>query len=148
MEAPFTEAQIRRLILEQMNRKGAFTSFIGIEITDVGELTAEGTLSTLAVHSNPMGSLHGGALFTLMDAVGGAAAASLGKGCATVDCTVHFLSAVVPGDRLCCRAECVKSGRHIMIVRSSVTNQEGKELAVSTLTYQRTKDVVNYPGGL
>lgn len=144
MDAPLADAKIQQLILEQMNRTGAFTNFIGVEITRVGELTAEGTLCALTVHANPMGSVHGGALFTLMDAVGGAAAASSGRGCATIDCTVHFLAAAAPGERLCCRAECVKAGKHIMIVKTNVTGKDGRELATGMLTCQRTKEITEY----
>lgn len=76
-----------------------------------------------------MDSVHSGALFTLMDAVGGAAATVSGRDCATVDYAVHFLAAEVPGERLRCRAECVKAGKHIMIVSANATGKDGQNRA-------------------
>lgn len=144
-DSPLSLERMHRMILKQMNRSGAFTSSLGVEITEVGDLTAEGAVSTVDVHVNPMGSIHGGVLFTLMDAVGGAAGASSGRGCATIDCTAHFLRAATPGNTLRCRAKCVKSGRHIMIVKTVVTDQEDRELAEGIFTYQRTNPIDDYP---
>ena len=137
-------AELWQLIKDQMNRKGAYTDSLGIEIVEVGELKAEGTIVAVSVHANPLGTVHGGVLFTLMDAVGGAAGASAGRGCATVNCTVHFLRAAKPGDRLVCRAEVTKSGKHIMIVKTSVMDQDDTELAFGVFTYQRTMDITEY----
>lgn len=123
-------------ILSQMNHPDAFTRSIGISITYIGPHEAAGELLPDSVHANPLGTIHGGAICTLMDAVGGAAGASSGFGCATIDCTIHFFRASKPSEQLFCRAETLKAGRRIQVFDVSVTNRAGSLLAKGTYTYQ------------
>ena len=127
-------AQIR----QTMNRAGEFTCQIGVEITHVGFREAEGILRPDSTHRNPVGSIHGGCICTLMDAVGGAAGTSAGFGCVTVDCAFYFLKASAPDEPLHCRATVVKAGHHIQVVDAWVTNSAGVAVAKGTYTYCMT----------
>ncbi len=144
MGSEHTAKGLKNLIMTQMNKEGAFTSYLGIRISQVGALTAEGTVVSLSVHANPMGTIHGGLLFTLMDAVGGAAGASAGRGCSTIDASVQFLRSAVPGETLTCRAECVKEGTNIIVMRMTVSDPKGRALATGTFVYYRTKEICKY----
>jgi uncharacterized protein (TIGR00369 family) len=71
-------------------------------------------------HRNHGGAIAGGAVMTLLDAAGGAAARShLGEDCApiaTTDMTTQFWNAATVGERLVCRAQLVhRSGRSMRI---------------------------------
>lgn len=128
-------------IMAQMNRPGGFTKTIGVTITHIGPLEARGELSPDSTHANPLGTVHGGAICTLMDAVGGAAGASAGYGCATIGCTLYFLRPADPTQRLFCWAEAVKSGGRVQIFEVSVTGPDGILRAKGTYTYQRIKPI-------
>lgn len=131
------QTTLYRTIMAQMNRPGGFTETIGVTITHIGPFEARGELAPDSTHANPIGTVHGGAICTLMDAVGGAAGASAGYGCATIDCTLHFLCPAAPDQRLFCRAEAVKTGGRIQIFEVSVTGPDGTLCAKGTYTYQR-----------
>ena len=129
-------ANLFQTILAQMNCPGAFTQSIGVTITQVAPQEAWGELSPSDTHRNPLGTIHGGAICTLMDAVGGAAGASSGYGCATVDCNIHFIRPCQATQRLYCRARAIKPRGRLQIFDMSVTTESGALIAKGTYTYQ------------
>lgn len=144
MEQRNDPVKLEDIILAQMNCSGAFTYEIGIRITEIGNGVAKGCLSPALLHRNPIGTIHGGVIFSLMDAVGGAAGASTGLGCATVDCDIHFLRAVKAGEAISCQALILKNGRQLIVCDVEVENERNEVAAKGTFTYQKMKPVTDY----
>ncbi len=87
---------------------------------------------------NPIGSVHGGVLATLLDSALGCAIHSTllsGVGYTTVDLNVTYLRPVnKDSGRLECQAEVVHSGRKIATARAQVTDATGRVYATATTT--------------
>lgn len=101
------------------NQEGTYAVDGGMRIEELGDGWARGTLQLAPRHANPMGIVHGGVYFTMMDQVAGTAACTGGGLCRTVNCEVRFLAAA-QGDRLISRAEAVRMGRSIAVIRAWV----------------------------
>lgn len=122
-------------LLEWRNRDNAFSKITGIRVTEISEGYAKADIPVSEKHLNPIGSVHGGCLFTLMDAVGSAAASSHGYHVTTVDASVHYLRAGLQTTRLIASTREIKCGKKILAYDISVTDQDGKVLAEGIFTY-------------
>ena len=56
-----------------------FAKHIGIEILEADQGHAAGRIVLAPIHGNPIGSIHGGCIFTLVDTIAGTAFVSTGK---------------------------------------------------------------------
>ncbi len=87
---------------------------------------------------NPIGSLHGGILATLLDSALGCAVHSklaAGVGYTTVDLNVTYLRpATRDSGRLTCEAESVHSGRKIATARAQIVDDGGRLYATGITT--------------
>ena len=90
-----------------------FGKFVGVHFLERGEGTCKARLDIRPEHMNPIGTVHGGCLFTLADAVCGIAASSLGGICTTVNSNIQFLNAAFWPKYLIAEAEPKKLGRKI-----------------------------------
>lgn len=70
-----------------------FGKYIGVRFLERGEGTCKARLDIRPEHMNPIGTVHGGCLFTLADATCGIAASSTGGVCTTVNSNIQFLNA-------------------------------------------------------
>jgi uncharacterized protein (TIGR00369 family) len=89
-------------------------------------------------HYNPLGTVHGGVIATLLDT---AAACSVhttlpaGVGYTSLDLNVKFLRPVtMASGPLTCRGEVLQRGRRTALAESRLTDAEGKLLAHATST--------------
>ncbi|WP_418482667.1 PaaI family thioesterase [Frisingicoccus sp.] len=70
-----------------------FGKYIGVRFLERGDGTCKARLDVRPEHMNPIGTVHGGCLFTLADAACGIAASSTGGICTTVNSNIQFLNA-------------------------------------------------------
>jgi len=114
------------------------TDLIGID-----EITAEPGSVTFYLrpqefHYNPLGSVHGGVISTLLDSACGCsvhAALPAGVGYTSLDLTVKFLRPVtLDSGRLACRGEVVQKGRRTALAQAQLTDESGRLLAHATST--------------
>ena len=82
-----------------------------------------------------MGIVHGGVYCTMMDQVAGSAACTRGSMCRTVNCEVRFLAAA-QGAHLTSRAEAVRMGRSIAVIRAWVEDAAGAVCAEGVYTFR------------
>lgn len=122
-------------LLEWRNHYNDFSSLLDMEVTEISQGCAKAEIPVSAKHMNPIGSVHGGCLFTLMDVVGGAAAFSHGFYVTTVDASIHYLRAGLNTTRLIASARELKYGKNILVYNVSVTDQDGKVLCEGIFTY-------------
>lgn len=80
-------------MMNERNEKNTFVRENGIQISELRDGYAKVMMTVSSKHLNPIGSIHGGCLFTVADATAGAAAATCGKPVTTVDTNIHYLRA-------------------------------------------------------
>ncbi len=114
-----------------------FHDLLGIEITAVEDGHAEGRLPfSDDLRSNPSGTVaHGGATYTLADAVGGVAVISLsGAVSPTVDMRMDYLAPVTTDLRA--EADVIRHGQSLAMTRVEVSDSEGTHVATAHGTYK------------
>ena len=112
---------------ELRNSTNPFARHLELTITAIRDGEAEAELPVTSDYLNPGGSVHGGCLYTLADAVGGAAASSCGMHIATVDSSFHFLRAG--------RARAIKRGKRLLVYEVTVYDDQDSLLAQGIFTY-------------
>lgn len=120
-----------------MHPQPPFADFIGMKITALSPDGAKGELLATEENSNRFGSLHGGAIMSLADSLGGMSTlAGLAKGftTTTIESKTNFLSAIPVGN--VARGECtaLHRGRTTMVWQTRITRDDGKLAAVVTQT--------------
>lgn len=116
--------------------KGTLAELVGIDVTlaepqrMIGELTMRPDLS------QPYGYIHGGAIMTLLDTLGGMASAlniPSGKGFLTIEFKINFLRSVREG-RVIGEATPVHIGGRTHVWQVVARDEAGRQLALATLT--------------
>ena len=123
------------MVLARANQAGAYAAVGGMQVVAVGDGWARSELQLTTQHWNPMGIVHGGVYCTMMDQVAGTAACTGGGLCRTVNCEVRFLAAA-QGDRLISRAEAVRMGHSIAVIRAWVEDAAGTVCADGVYTFR------------
>jgi acyl-CoA thioesterase len=121
-------------IMEAVNAPHQFSYENGIVITRVEPGLAEGVLHVGPNSYNPHGRVHGGALVTLADTVGGSCACSNGGSCVTSGCSMEFLRPA-GGSAIYCKATPKKLGRSLSVIAVELSDDEGKVVATGTYTF-------------
>lgn len=123
-----------KLIIHR-NEKNNFANLLGIRITKISEGYAQAEMSTNPKLLNPIGSLHGGCLFSIADTVGGAAACSHGEYVTTIDSNIHYLRAGINKKKLIATATELKRGKRVLVYNISIKDQDDVELAVGIFSF-------------
>ena len=117
------------------NINNNFAKLLGIELTELSDGYAKATMKVTKDFLNPIGSLHGGCLYTIADIVGGAAASSYGIHVTTIDGNFHYLRAGINTKELSATATEIKKGKKISVYSISVKDQDSVELAVGIFSF-------------
>lgn len=123
------------IIKEIQKMKSEFGKHNGITIEEINDGHAKVSMPVQPFHMNPIGSVHGGCLFTMADLAAGAAAASHGEAATTVNADVHFLRTAIGAQTLYAEAMELKRGKRIWVYDVAVSDQDGKVLFKGTFTY-------------
>ena len=121
-------------IIQGVNAPHQFSYENGIVLTDVGPGYAKGELIIGPDSINPHGNVHGGALSTLADTVGGCCACSKGVICVTASSTMEFLRPA-NGSAITCVATPKKLGRTLSVVQVELFNDNQTLVATGTFTF-------------
>ena len=121
-------------ILDHVNQPHQFSYENGIIITHVEPGLVQGELTVGPNSVNPHGTVHGGALATLADTVGGCCACSQGGSCVTATCTLEYLRPAT-GSKIYCEATPKKAGRSLSFIQVVLTNEEHAVVATGTFTF-------------
>ena len=117
-----------------VNAPHQFSYASGVLVTRVEPGFAQGVLEVGPNSINPHGKVHGGALATLADTVGGCCACSKGGLCVTSSSTMEFLRPA-DGPRIFCTASPKKMGYHLSVIQVELTNVSGETVATGTFTF-------------
>lgn len=127
---------------ERRNEKNAFGNLVGVKIVEIREGYARTELEVRPELMNPVNSVHGGVLFTMIDITGGSAAVSHGENVTTVDADIRYLRPGIGVNKLVCEAEEIKRGRQLLVYRVDVKDEKGNILTAGTVTYMSLRDKV------
>lgn len=123
------------MIRQKRNLGSKFAHHLGIEVVEIGEGYAKAELEVQDYFENMVHSLHGGILYTLADATGGAATTSHGKPMTTVNCDFHYLRAGINVKKLTAIGKMIKDGKKFGIVEVEVFDEKEVLLAKGTYTF-------------
>ena len=122
-------------LMRRVNDPELFVGRCGIQITEISDGFAQGQMEFHLATQNLLGGLHGGALSTLADAVAGMSVSGLGHGSrVTVHNTMEYLRPSKPGT-IYCEARVRKNGRHIVVSEATVTDSDGREVAIGIFSF-------------
>ena len=149
----FIEAAARgggsALVGPWVHRDGFDSKFEGMEVRAVGEEEAVATFTVGPTLCNAFGTLHGGAIATLVDIMG--TLALLGRDSSrpgvSVDINVTYLSAGREGDRVTCVGRVNKIGRTLGFTEVRISGGDGKVIALGRHTKVRTAPAPPPPAG-
>ncbi len=122
-------------LINHRNSLNTFAIRNGVKTVDISEGFAKCELELDSKHFNIINTVHGGALYTLMDSTGGACATSYGFRVTTVSSSVQFLNAVKEPITLYCIARTAKHGKRIIVVNTVVEDIVGKVYAKGVYTF-------------
>lgn len=127
------------------NQTNRFAQYLGITCTEIREGYAKAVLPIKDELRNPQGSVHGGVIYTLADVAAGNAASSYGTMIATQNSDIYFLRAGLSLTELVAEATVIKHGKRANIVQVSIQDQDGTELAVTTLNFASLGKPIEIP---
>ncbi len=124
-------------MIEDAKKQPPYSQFLGIKITHVSAERLEAELLVTEQLTNRNGVLHGGALMSLADNLGGTAATAnlrAGEATSTIESKTNFFAAIPVGE--VARAECtpLHRGRTTMVWQTRVTCADGRLAALVTQT--------------
>ena len=121
---------------KKINENDPFGKSAGIEITDGSVGYCRGEITIDKRHMNPLGTVHGGCLYTLADTVSGFAAGSCGSTAGpTLSGNMYFLRPTMGVNKLICEARVIKNGKRIRVVEATIYGDNGAEIARSVMEY-------------
>ena len=129
---------------KKRNDANVFAKKMGLMITEMHEGHAETHLPVTDDLLNPIGSIHGGCMYTVADVSGGAAAHSFGSMVTTLEGSLHFLRPGLNCTELIGTGDVVKRGKKVLVVDVSVLNQDHVELAHGIFSYMAIPDYSNF----
>ncbi len=84
-------------LIKQFFKKDKFAEYVGIELLEVGKGSAKTRMEINENHLNGIGTVHGGALFTLADFTFAVAANSYGNVTVAINVNISFMKAAQRG---------------------------------------------------
>lgn len=112
-------------------------ALVGARLVAVGGGRALVRLEVTPPVENPLGTLHGGAIATLVDDVGTVAIMSAdaeGRPGVTTDLSVSYMAAAPSGSTVLVEAQALKTGRTLAFVEVELRTAEGKLVAHGRMT--------------
>ncbi|MBK7896835.1 MAG: PaaI family thioesterase [Anaerolineaceae bacterium] len=111
---------------------------LGFSLTEVGEGTAVFEIDCSEFHYNPIGTVHGGVIATLLDSAMSCAVHTLlpaGSGYTTVEMKVNFVRPILANTGpLRCLGSVIHGGRRIATAEGQLVDAHGKLYAHGTTT--------------
>lgn len=123
------------LEMMQSANRNPFAEMMDLKITEVRLGYSRVEIEVKEKHLNPIGTVHGGCLYTMADVAAGSAAASHGNVAPTLDSSFHYLNAGMHATHLIAEAHELKFGKRTMVYEVQIKDQDELLLAVGTFTF-------------
>ncbi len=127
--------------IERFIDNDRFAKHLGIEMLDHGDGTARARMAIHDYHLNSAGTLHGGAIFALADAVFSAASNSHGALALAINVSISFFKAVTGGVLVATAEEVAKSPR-LATYLIGIDDETGERVALFQGTVYRKRDAI------
>ncbi len=112
--------------VRELFENSAFNKHLNIRTDIFEEGNVRCTMDVQDHHLNVNQAVHGGVLFSLLDSVMGATIRSVtGIPLVTVNMSIHYLAAVVAGEKLTARAEITHLGRSLVTAEGILEGEDG-----------------------
>lgn len=125
--------------LKKFVAKDHFARHLGIEVLEYSEGKARATMEIRSHHLNSAGTLHGGAIFSLADAVFAVASNSHGTLAVAINVSISYFKAVKSGT-LTAEAEEVSLNPRLATYLIRVEDEKGDAIALFQGTVYRKKE--------
>ena len=122
-------------------RNMGFNKIIGFNTTELREGYAKIEVVLDERHANPIGSTHGGVIYAMADAAGGAAATSRGRYVTTVSGNMNYLRPAMNCKKLIAETNEIKIGKKMCVYGVTITDETGRLIATATMTYYYLKEI-------
>lgn len=126
-------------LIDIRNKTNPFATLLGIETTVIQRGYAEGKMKIKPEFRNPLGTVHGGCLFTLADNIGGSAAISHGQYVTTMDATYHYLAPAKDVEEILAVATEVKYGKNVSVYDICLYDDHKNLLGKGTFSFFNLK---------
>ncbi|HIQ98200.1 MAG TPA: PaaI family thioesterase [Candidatus Scybalocola faecavium] len=126
--------------LKKRIESNGFAKHTGVELLEAENGTATGRIVLNPIHGNPIGSIHGGCIFTLVDTISGTAVVSTGKNCTTLSANIDYLNAAIKSKVLTAHATPARIGNHIAVIDVKVTDDRDVLIAKASVTFYILRD--------
>lgn len=130
--------------LTDVLRAEPYAQLLGTRIDCIAPGQAVISLDVTRAHCNLFGTVHGGAIFSLIDEAFAAACNSHGTVAVALNCNVSFLAPAYPGDQLCAQAVERSCGARVATYDIQVTNQDDVLIATCSAMAYRKKDALPF----
>lgn len=127
--------------LKKFVQKDHFARHLGVEMLDFGGGRARARMAIDKHHLNSAGTVHGGAIFSLADAVFSVASNSHGSLALAINVSISFFKAVTKGT-LTAEAEEVSINPRLATYLITVSDEAGSRIALFQGTVYRKKDSI------
>jgi acyl-CoA thioesterase len=125
--------------LKKFVLKDHFARHLGVEMLEYGDGRAQARMTIEKHHLNSAGTVHGGAIFSLADAVFSVASNSHGSLALAINVSISFFRAVTRGT-LTAEAEEVSINPKLATYLITVNDEAGNKIALFQGTVYRKKD--------
>ena len=123
-----------------------FQQHLGMVLTPPETGHVQGRLELKPWMKNPIGSVHGGVLFSFADTSSGASVVTYGHSVTTVDGSIDYLAPALTSTTLFSDARVIKHGRTLSVVECSITDETGKLLARTHMTFYNLTEAMAREG--
>jgi acyl-CoA thioesterase len=121
-------------LIDYRNTANRFAVDNGINIISIGDGCAEVELAITTHHLNPIGSIHGGCLYTIADTAAGCASSSYGINATTMNTDFHYLRPGLNTKRIVARSHVLKKGRRTIVIQVDIYDQDESQLCTGIFT--------------
>ena len=119
---------------EQGQAEDSFATDIGVKMMESSPEGAVAILDVTKRHSNAHGTIHGGAIFTLVDHAFGAAENAEGRAFVAMEMHIRYLRPAMPGQRLTAGSRRLHQGRNTAFYEIEVRDERNRLIAFATGT--------------
>jgi acyl-CoA thioesterase len=132
-------------LLTFFRKNDRFASHSGIELLEISEGRAKASMKIRKHHLNAVGSVHGGAIFTLADFVFAVASNSHGTIAVAINVSISYLKAANEGCLFAEAKEVAKKPK-LASYTVNVTDEQGDLIAVfQGMVYRKKEPVLTAP---
>ena len=127
--------RIRRMVFELEGNPNTLRAYLGIRFLDADYGYTRAELEIDERHQNPIGTIHGGVVYSLADTLGGSCNATLGQPGPTISSDIYYLGSMVGVKKVIGEAHVIKKGRRVNVIEEVITDEAGRLLVRCTQQY-------------